>query len=146
MSRTVLRIILVLVVIGAFIGLGFYAYQLGIAQGAAHTAAVTSGTAPAPAPVVPYYGWYYPPFYGFGFLYCLVPFFLFFLLFAALRGLFWHGRAGWRRWGYGPWGYPRNGEGSDWNKGVPPMVAEWHRKMHEEGNAQAGDQPNPEKV
>ncbi len=145
MSRVIFKTILVLVLIGAIVGLGFYAYQLGVAQGVAHTTAVTPGTAPT-APV-PYYGmWYYPPFYGFGFLYCLVPFFLFFLLFAAVRGLFWHGRPGWRRWHYGPWGYPRNGEGTDWKENVPPMVAEWHRKLHEEGKAAGSDQPGSEKV
>lgn len=145
MSRVIWKTILVLVLIGAVVGLGFYAYQLGVAQGAAHNAAVTPGT--APAPVVPYYGVaYWPPFYGFGFLYCLIPFFLFFLFFAALRGLFWHGRGGWRRMHYGPWGYPRNGEGSDWKDNVPPMVAEWHRKMHEQPNQPGSDQPGPEKV
>jgi hypothetical protein len=145
MSRVFLKTILVLVIIGAIVGLGFYAYQLGVTQSAAQSAAISSGQ--AAAPVVPYYGmWYWPPFYGFGFLACLVPLFLLFLIFVAFRGLFWHGRPGWRRWHYGRWGYPQNGEKPDWKEGVPPMVAEWHRKLHEEEKASRGDQPRPEKV
>jgi hypothetical protein len=145
MSRIIFKTILVLVLIGAIVGLGFYAYQLGIAQGVARSTALSTGT--APTQVVPYYGMgYWPPFYGFGFMACLIPFFLLFLVFFAIRGLFWHGRPGWRRWHYGPWGYPRNGEGSDWQKDIPPVVAEWHRKLHEEANAPGGDQAGPGKV
>jgi len=145
MSRIIFKSILVLVLIGAVIGIGVYAYQVGVTQGAVRSAAISSGE--AQAQVVPYYGmWYGPPFYGFGFLGCLIPVFLFFLALAALRGLFWHGRPGWRRWHYGPWGYPHNGEGHEWKGGVPPGVAELHRKLHEEANAAGGDQPGSEKV
>lgn len=145
MSRIFYKTILALVLIAAIVGLGFYAYQLGVTRGIAHSSALSTGT--APTQMVPYYGMgYWPPFYGFGFLACLIPLFLLFLVFIAFRGLFWHGRPGWRRWHHGPWSYPRNGEGSDWKDGVPPMVAEWHRKLHEDAGTAGGDQPGTEKV
>jgi hypothetical protein len=144
MSRIILKTILALVIIGAIVGLGFYGYQLGVAQGAAQSSALSSSQ--VTTPVVPYGMFYWPPFYGFGFLACLVPLFLLFLVFIAFRGLFWHGRPGWRRWHYGRWGYHRNGEGQDWKEEVPPMVAEWHRRLHEEANAPTGDKPGSEKV
>ena len=48
---------------------------------------------------------------------CLFPLLFFFLIFIALRGLFWH-----RHWGR---------HHDHWEKGVPPMFEEWHRRAHE---------------
>jgi hypothetical protein len=145
MSRIILKIILALVIIGAIIGIGFYGYQLGVTQGAAQSVALPAGQ--ATTTVMPFYGmWYWPPFYGFGFLTCLIPLFLLFLVSIAFRGLFWRGRSDWRRWHHGPWGYPRNGEKPEWKEGVPPMVAEWHRKLHQEANSPTGNQQESEKV
>jgi hypothetical protein len=87
---------------------------------AAPDGAPTGGVAPYP---------YYTPFYrpwgfGFGIFGLIFPLLFFFLIFGAIRGLFFRG---WRRgpWNHGPWNR------GDWDKNVPPMVQEWHRKLHE---------------
>jgi len=145
MNRSIIfRIVMALVLVAALAGIGFYAFNAGIARGMAVSAAapvVSNGTAPLP---YPYYGFHGYPFFGFGFgcFGVLIPLFLLFLVFAAFRGLFFHGLHGWRRWGYGPWGMhhgpwgePPSGEGGATVPGgafVPPMVAEWHRRMHEQ--------------
>lgn len=113
----VMGIILLILVIA--VG-GFFVYQAGYSQGAAHSVAVAAVSgdqaAQAPAPVpYPYYGyypgpWFHPFFFPFG---CFFGFFLIFLLFAGMRMLFfprWYGRRGWRHHGYGPWGGPWEGE------------------------------------
>jgi hypothetical protein len=121
----VLKIILVLVLIGAIIGIGAFAYQAGFVQGAAASIQLPAGNASQP--------FLYPPmmyghhFFGFGFLSCLVPFFLICLVFVALRGLFGHGPRGFRHMHHGPWGMDPNGE-----QAVPPMLSEWHRRAHEQ--------------
>ena len=135
MERVFFKTILVLVLVGAIAGLGVFAYRAGFTQGAAESAQLMAGA--APAMFYPYYGmWYGGPFYGF--LMCLAPLFLLFVAFIALRGLFWHGRGGWRRMHFGPWSR------HEWKEGVPPPVAEWHRKMHESEGAQANSQPGTE--
>ena len=144
------RVVMVLVLIGALVGIGAFAYRAGMMQGVAQSAQLvqapqsgqTQQGAQAPqsaqgaqrGPMMPYrYGMPGMPFgrgmMGFGFfnpLGCLVPLLLIFLVFAAFRGLFWHG--GPRMWGRhmhrGEWGM---GDGKD----VPPFFEEWHRKMHE---------------
>ena len=129
MNRSIVfRVIMGIVLVGALVGLGFFAYQAGFSNGMAQGAQVEAGS--LPAPIYPYYGMPYPwPFFGFSFLGCLVPLGLLFLFFFAMRGLFWHGP---RRWGgmhHGPWG--RSGTGHpDWPNGVPPFAEEWHSKMH----------------
>lgn len=130
-GRFVLGTLLALVLIVALIGVGVYAYDLGVGQGLAQSGklvAPSTGVAP-----VPFYGgpFFYRPFgWGFGFLGCLFPLLFFFLIFALFRGLWWRG-AGWGG-RYGPWG-----------NGVPPRFEEWHRRLHEgdagtSGTAQAG--------
>jgi hypothetical protein len=72
------------------------------------------------------------PFFGcFG---ILIPLFLFFLAFAAMRHLFWGPGFGWRHHMHmhGRWG-----DKSRWGEDVPPMFAEWHRRAH--GEAPAAD-------
>ena len=115
--RIALSIALALLLVAGLVGFGVYVYNAGVAQGLAQSGKIeTPGTAVVP---VPYYAPYYWPL-GFGCFALFVPLFFLFLFFALLRGLFWR-----RRWwgGGGPHGY--NGEH------VPPMVQEWHRKMHE---------------
>jgi hypothetical protein len=141
MTRSItFKVIMALVLVGALVGLGYYAYQLGFANGATQENQVESGS--ASAPVYPYYGMhFFHPFMGFGFLGCLVPLGLLFLFFCAMRGLFWHGP---RRWGgmhHGPWG--RSGTGHpDWSDGFPPVAEEWHRKMHDK----QAEKSTPEQV
>ena len=118
-NNVALRIISALVLIAAIAGIGFFAYQAGVAHGSPVTIQAPSGqTVPAP---YPYYG-YGMPFHpwGFGFLGCLIPLFLFFIVFGAFRFLLWGPRWGWRH--HGPWQY-RWGEG-----GVPPMFEDWHKR------------------
>jgi hypothetical protein len=130
-----LRIVAALVLLAAIAGIAYFAFQAGVVRGSPITIEAPSGgpsTSPGsaqgvPAPY-PYYG-YGMPFhrpwgFGFGFFGCLIPLFLFFLLFGAFRFLFWGPRWGWHRGGYGPW---RHGWGEG---GVPPMFEEWHKRAH----------------
>jgi hypothetical protein len=143
MNRTFLKVILVFVLLVAIASLGIFAYRAGLSQGMAQSALLNTGAAPAPA--YPYYGMYYGfPF--FGMLSCLVPLFLLFVAFVALRGLFWQGRGGWGRMHHGPWGHYPMGGRPDWKEGVPPMVEEWHRKMHEGSASHSDMQTGPESV
>lgn len=128
-----LRIVSALVLLAAIAGIGFFAFQAGVAQGSPITIEAPSGDANAvPAPY-PYYGYGMPfhrPFgfgYGFGCFGLLIPLFLFFLAMKAFRFMFWG-----PRWGHhmGHWG--------KWEGGAPPMFEEWHKKMH-------GEQPEEKK-
>lgn len=118
-GRFVLGVLLAIVLIVGAVGVGVYAYNAGVAQGM-----VDSGKVTAPVPYAyPFYGpFFFHPFgWGFGFLGCLFPLLFFFLFFGLLRGIFWGGRWGWRH--HRHWDRDEHG--------VPPMVEEWHRKMHE---------------
>jgi hypothetical protein len=130
------RVLAALVLVAAIIGIGAYAYNLGMVQGLAQKVTLPAGQPPVQAPYL-YYG--YPHFgFGFGLLGCLVPLFLLFLVFGSLRALLWHGRMG------GPmgWGHMHR-KGWDWrdenSKDVPPFFAEWHRRAH------SGSQEDPTK-
>jgi hypothetical protein len=118
--RIVLSILLALVCLAGAIGIGAYAYNLGIAQGMAVSGKVdvpATGVVPAPYFYRPF-GFH--PFGGFGFLSCLFPLFIIFVLFGVMRMVFWRAR----------WGGMRH---RHWDKeAIPPMVEEWHRKMHEQ--------------
>jgi len=132
-GRIVFSVLLVLVIVVGAVGIGMYAYNVGIAQGMA-----TTGKADVPpsAAVTPfqYYGmpYLYRPFGmhgfgGFGFLSCLFPLFIFFVFFGVMRMVFWRAR----------WGGMHH---RHWEGGVPPMAEEWHRKMHEQqGQAKKSD-------
>ncbi len=117
-GRIFLRIVLALVFIAALLGLGTYVYNVGVAQGLAESGKLV---APVPGSVpYPYYGgpFFFRPFgFGFGFLGCVVPLLFLMLFFGLLRGFLWRSH----------WG----GHHSHWEKGVPPMFEEWHRKAHE---------------
>ena len=126
MNRSVVfRIIMALVLVGAIIGLGAFAYRAGVTQGLALSAQATAGgTVPPALPYYPmYYGYPFHMFGGFGFLGCLVPLFLLFLVFVAFRALFGGGPRHWAHMHHGPWG--RGEPGSP-----PPMFTEWHRQAH----------------
>jgi hypothetical protein len=128
-NNITLRVISALILIAAIAGIGFFAYQAGVAHGSPVTIQAPSGqTQAVPAPY-PYYGWGAPFFrpwgFGFGFLGCLIPLFLFFIVFGAFRFLLWGPRWGWGHHRYGPWG-------RHWENGVPPMFEEWHKRAHGE--------------
>ncbi len=121
-GRFFLRVLLGLLVIAAVVGMGVYAYQMGVIQGAAQGA--STGTAPA-APGPYFYGRPFYPFWGFGFFGLLIPLFFLLLIFGALRAMFWRAR-----WGHGHWHAGQPGHPA-WENGVPPMFEEWHKRAHE---------------
>ena len=99
MGRHAYRWVIGLVMIVALAGVGFYGYNLGLANGVAESTRIVAAPGGAAPTVVI---WPRPWGFGFGFF----PFFpLLFILFwiFVLRGIFWRG-AGWRRRGYG-YGY-----------------------------------------
>jgi hypothetical protein len=117
------RFLLGLLLIAFLIGGSVALYQAGFGQGyqaglVAAGAALGDGATHLP---VPAYGYYWPPYAGFGFpffpfgIFLGIGFFLF--VFFVIGGLFRFG--GWRRWGGhgGPEGW-RYGPGSQW--GQPP--------------------------
>lgn len=125
-GRIFFRVLFALVLIVGVGALGVYVYNSGVAQGLAaggNLALPEGGAVPAP---------YYAPYFyrpwgpGFGFFGLVIPIlFGIFLVSVLARLLFFrswhaHGAHGWR----GRW------HGADGEQ-VPPMVAEWHRKMHE---------------
>jgi hypothetical protein len=125
-GRIVLGVLIVVLLIAGAVGIGLYAYNFGVTQGMAD-----SGKLVAPAAGTAPYPYLYRPFgfhsfgFGFGFLNCLFPLLFFFLLFGMFRALIWGGR-------WGRWHHHRH-----WDDGnVPPMVEEWHRKMHEPKTAE----------
>jgi len=122
-GRIVLGILLVVVLIVGIVGVGGYAYNLGVAQGLANTGKLDVPPTTAVAPFQ-YFGmpYFYRPFgFGFSFLGCLIPLFFFFVFFGLLRAFVWGPRWGWRGMHHRHW------EGD-----VPPMAEEWHKKMHEQ--------------
>jgi hypothetical protein len=120
--RTIFRILLAFVLVAVLAGIGVFVYNAGVAQGIAAGGNLSAqGAAPAP---YPYYGpffWHWG-FFPFG---CIFPLFVLIFIFWAISGLFFR-----RHHGYGRWGrwYGRDPE----NPEVPPMVREWHRKMHQD--------------
>ena len=118
--RILWRVLVVLVLIAAILGIGMYAYNIGMAQGLAQKVQAVGNTQ---MPQL-YYG---HPFMGFGFglFGCLVPLFLLFLIFGSLRLVLWHGPMGLDHMHRRHWDW-RNEDGKD----VPPFFAEWHRRAH----------------
>jgi hypothetical protein len=123
----VFRIIAAVVLIAAIAGIAFLAYGAGVAQNVPATAqlpAAQTGGLPYPY----FHGWWGPfPFFGFG---CFAPLAVLFLLCVAFGSM--------RRMIFGPrWGWHRMHRHGGWSEkdgeeGVPPMVSEWHRRMHGE--------------
>jgi len=125
-----LRIVSALVLVAAIAGIGFFAYQAGVANGSPVTIEAPAGDAPALS--APHYGYGYGmPFhrghfgFGFGCFGILIPLFLFFLAMKAFRFMFWG--SPWRHMGqhHGMWG-------RRWEGGAPSMFDEWHKKAHGE--------------
>ncbi|HEY0557330.1 MAG TPA: hypothetical protein VGG20_23950 [Thermoanaerobaculia bacterium] len=124
-------------------GVGFWAYQAGVAHGIEQSgkivfAAPTAPVAPAPGAYpypypYPYYGWHGP--FGHGYFFGPLLFLIFGLVVARviLRGLFW------RRAGYGLYGAPFYGGYGGGYGGCGPRgrFEEWHRQAH-------GQPPGPE--
>jgi hypothetical protein len=138
-GRIFLRIVLAVILVALLAGAAVFVYNVGVTHGLAASGKLV---APAPGngmPMAPYYyGGFGRPWgpgfgFGFGFLGLIFPILFLFLVFALVRGAFFHGGGRWhggRRW------YGEGGSGE-----VPPMVEEWHRKMHEK--AAGGGENNP---
>ena len=134
MKHIVFRILAGLVLLAAIAGIGFFAYSAGLAHGAAldiKPLTVQAQSQPI-APIVGHGMMFHHtmPFFGFGCFGILIPLFLFFLAFAAMRHLFWGPGFGWKHHRHGMHGHW--GEKGPWGEGVPPMFAEWHRQAHAE--------------
>lgn len=128
-SKNIFRVVMALVLIAALAGLGAGVYYFGFNQGLASAPEFAAGkTFDSVFPFHPGMAAMHRPF-GFGFfgpLSCLGPLFLFMLVIFALRALFWGGPRG-RHFMHGPWGaHCSDANGHD----VPPMFAEWHRRVH----------------
>jgi len=132
-KHIIFRIIAGLVLLAAIAGVGFFAYQAGVAHGVA--ANIQLPNPESGMRFYPHFGMH--PFMGlgiFGVLFCL---FLLFLAFGAMRRMIWGPRWGMRHMGHGPM------EHGLWNEGVPPMFAEMHRRAHaapESDNPPEGNQ------
>lgn len=98
---------------------GAVGYNIGVSHGLAIAAPVAGG----PGAIAPYM-WYRPWGFGFGF----GPLFFVLLFFLVLRPLLWGGfyRRGWR--GAHPYE-------------MSPRFEEWHRRAHEQMNAQTSQPP-----
>jgi hypothetical protein len=134
-GRTIARALLIVVLIGAAVGIGVTAYDAGVASGLAQTGQV----AVTPAyPVAPYvgYGWGFG--HGFGFFGFFGTLLFLFLVFALLRAAF----GGRRHWGGSQHGQSGGWRGADW-RGSPwesrarEVHDEWHR-----GQTGSGEQPS----
>jgi len=139
----VLRILAGLVLLAAIAGIGFVAYQAGIAHGVAANIQVpvadTTGS-PYLFHGMPYGHFMWFP--GFGLFGLLIPLFLLFLAFGAMRRLIWGPRWGWGHMPgpmgqHGPEGYSPMGRGP-WGEGIPPIFSEWHRRVHETTPSEEG--------
>ena len=133
-GKFALRIVSALVLIAAIAGIAFVAYNAGVTNGSPVTVNAPEGQA-FPAPYY-HHGWGMPmPFFGFGCFGILFTLFLFGLAMKAFRMMAFGPHWGWghhMHHGHGPWR-------GDWGeKGVPPMVEEWHKRMH-------GETPSEEK-
>ena len=144
------RILAGLVILAAIAGIAVFAFQMGMARGAVLNLPAGSNAAPQLGPGLEHgfgRGFGGMPFRGhmgffnpFGFLKCLIPLFLLFLVFAFFRRMMWGrhmmgGHGPWGDHGHGPWGHHTEGEG------VPSRFEEWHRRSHEKSAEKPADAP-----
>ncbi len=124
MRNIYFRLFFGLVLIAAIAGVALLAYNAGIVRGEALSAAAPAGQTANPTYPVPFFWWSFP---FFGFFGVIALFFLIAIVFRAARFMIWGPRYGgyWMHRRYGRWG------DRDWSEGVPPMMAEMHRRMHE---------------
>ena len=129
-GKIVFRIVSALVLVAAIAGSAYFAFNAGVAQGSPVTIQAPEGQV-APYPAYGYGMPFHRPFgMGFGCFGLLIALFLFFVALKSFRFLFWGPRFGDGMTGHGPWR-------GHWNEhGVPPMVEEWHKRMHGESPAE----------
>lgn len=115
------RVLLVIVLVAAVVGLGFLAYRAGSMHSIGRVGRILERQPNQNlrqfAPMVSWRPFFFP--FG-GLIACLGGLFLLFLVFAAVRGLFWHRPSYWRNMGL--WG--------EHEHDVPTMFEEWHRRAH----------------
>jgi hypothetical protein len=132
-GRTIARILLIVILVGAAIGIGATAYDAGVSSGLAQSGQVV--VTPGAYPVGPYvgYGWGH----GFGFFGFLGMLLFLFLIFGLIRAAF-GGRRGWGGPHDGRGGPGGRGDwrGSAWESRAREIHDEWHR-----GQADGGDKP-----
>lgn len=131
MNNVYFRVIAGLVLLAAIAGLGYFAYNAGVAQGTVVNLPASAGeTAAQPHP---YFGygmrfWHPFPFFGFGFFGLLLPLLLLFIAFGAFRRMLWGPRWGWHHMHHRGW------MGAEGEAGVPPFFTEWHKRAHGESD------------
>lgn len=116
-NRTLFWVAVGLLLIGMLAGVGYWAYNAGLAHGLTNAPTAAGG---APVVVWPRWG------FGFGFFPIFPVFFLILFWIVLLRGLFWRGRGWGRACGYG------------YGRGVPPQFEEWHRRAHGQSGSEPG--------
>lgn len=138
MKHVGFRIIAGLVLVAAIAAIAFFAFNAGMARGAAMNIQLPAAPANGQALPLPYgyygmpFGFHHPFFFGFGCFGVLIPLFLLFVALGAARRMAFGPRFAWRHHMHG---HPFHAEG-----GVPPAVAEMHRKLHEADDAQKKEQ------
>jgi hypothetical protein len=136
-GRTIARILLAVVLIGAAIGIGVTAYNAGVTAGlvqSGHAVVMADGYAVAPGAYVGY-GWGFG--HGFGFFGFLGGLLFLFLLIGLIRAAFGGPRRGWG----GPGGPGPRGWGGDWHRDAwEQRVKETHDALHRESGA-SSDKP-----
>jgi hypothetical protein len=138
----VFSIVVLLIAIGAMIGLSALAFNAGVAQGIA-VGAKTGGESAAtvyPVYLLPYG----QPGVGLAGLFCagIFVFLLFlFLVFGAARGFSRRGRWAEHAAQYGWFGVHSEGAGEAGSRPVPPIFQEWHNRAHAARPEEAGEGP-----
>ena len=133
-GRTIARILLVVVLVGAAIGIGVTSYNAGVSAGlvqSGHAVVVPDGYAVAPGTAYVGYGWGWGWGHGFGFFGFLGGLLFLFLIFGLIRAAF----GGPRHWGPGGPGGPRGWGGGDWRRDAwEERVRETHDALHREAD------------
>jgi len=132
----VFRFVLLLILVGAVIGIGALAFNAGVTQGIAVGAQASAGDSaqlPYPTYLLPY-GRPWIGLGGFGCFGVLMVLFLLFLIFGAVRAMFWRGPWGGHPMHHAMWGAPPGGGTGERARSVPPVFDEWHRRAHASSN------------
>jgi hypothetical protein len=139
-GRTIARVLLAVILIGAAIGLGVTAYNAGVNTGLAQNGTVTVAPGYAPGPYLGY-GWGFGFGHGFGFFGFLGGLLFLFLLFGLVRAAFGVGRFrsgggyghGWHRGGW------PDADGRTWEDRARATHDAWHRDHPDEPDGQPND-------
>jgi hypothetical protein len=143
-GRIFAGLFLVFVLVVGAIGLSAVAFNMGVSQGIAQGAQVMQVPAAEAGNAVRMYSgpYFYPRPFGFGFGLggILIAGLVLFLIFGLVRRIIWGGAM------VGPWAFRRGfGHwGANGAAGVPPMVEEWHKRMHAQEAGKTEPTSNPQ--